>query len=161
MKKYTHALVAFVSAVVITAPVQAKKKTPAETPPAEQQQSGGPEQPSAPPSYQPFPHYRNFVLTEINGKPSPVEIWINIDATGHARGFSGCKNWSAVFVIGPDRLGPKSMPAVNEQKCDPALAAIERDFWNIMISGPYWESKGDDLIFKGAKGGLMRFQRTL
>ena len=160
MNKVFRGLVVVFGICALMAQAQAKKKTETNGSAADQQQSG-PAEPAAPPSYQPFPHYRNFVLTEINGKPSPVDIWINIDSTGHARGFSGCKSWSAVFVIGQDRLGPKSMPAVNEQKCDPALAAIERDFWSILISGPYWESKGDDLIFKGAKGGLMRFQRSL
>ena len=78
------------------------------------------------PRYQPFPHNRNFVLKEINGKaPPPVEMWISIDATGRANGFSGCKNWSGVFVIGPNRLGPRAMPAVNERKCEGALAGVE------------------------------------
>lgn len=101
MNKYSHALVALVGAVLIALPVQAKKKSTTETPPAEQQQSPSPEQPNASPSLQPFPHYRNFILTEINGKTSPVEIWINIDATGHARGFSGCKTGLQFLLLGP------------------------------------------------------------
>ncbi|MEK4032747.1 META domain-containing protein [Methylocystis sp. IM2] len=109
----------------------------------------------------PFPHNRNFVLKEINGKTPPVEIWINIDSTGRANGFSGCKTWSGVFIIGPDRLGPRAMPAVNERQCDGSLAGIERDLWGVLLSGPYWDVKGDDLILKGFKGGVLKFQRSL
>ena len=106
--------------------------------------------------------FRNFNLVEINGKAPPVEVWINIDATGHAAGFDGCKHWNAVFVIGGDRLGPKSMPAMKDTKCDPALAAFEHEFWNVMIQGPFWSTKGDELTFKAPKGGAtLRFQRGL
>ncbi len=113
------------------------------------------------PRYQPFPHNQNFVLKEINGKAPPVEMWISIDSTGRANGFSGCKNWSGIFVIGPNRLGPRTMPAVNERKCEGPLAAFERDYWGVLLSGPYWDTKGDDLILKGAQGGVLRFQRSL
>jgi hypothetical protein len=53
------------------------------------------------------------------------------------------------------------MPAVNERQCDGALAGIERDLWNVLLSGPYWDVKGDELTFKGAKGGVLKFQRSL
>ena len=66
-----------------------------------------------------------------------------------------------VFVIGPDRLGPKAMPAVNERQCDGALAGLERELWGVLLSGPYWDVKGDDLILKGAKGGKLTFRRSL
>ncbi len=147
------------------APAQAKK---AAKPAADQsqtqeqpQQDEGSKETGGIPRYVPFPHNRNFVLKEINGKAPPVEIWINIDSTGRANGFSGCKNWSGVFVIGPDRLGPRAMPAVNERQCDGSLAGIERDLWGVLLSGPYWDVKGDDLILKGFKGGVLKFQRSL
>ncbi|AZG77731.1 META domain-containing protein [Methylocystis rosea] len=113
------------------------------------------------PRYQPFPHNQNFVLKEINGKAPPVEMWISIDSTGRANGFSGCKNWSGIFIIGPNRLGPRTMPAVNERKCEGPLAAFERDYWAVLLSGPFWDTKGDDLILKGAQGGVLHFQRSL
>jgi heat shock protein HslJ len=113
------------------------------------------------PRYQPFPHNQTFLLKDINGKTPPVDMWIMIDSNSRGSGFSGCKSWSGVFVVGPDRLGPKAMPAVNEQKCDPALQALERDYWSILLSGPYWDTQGSDLILKGAKGGAMRFTRSL
>ncbi len=142
------------------APVEAKKgaKPPQEAerqPQDENKESGGI------PRYQPFPHNQNFVLKEINGKAPPVEMWLSIDSTGRANGFSGCKNWSGVFVIGPNRLGPRAMPAINERKCEGALAAIERDYWGVLLSGPYWDTKGDELILKGFKGGTLHFQRSL
>lgn len=143
---------------LVAAPAAAKKTRPA--PQGEKQELGGGESGGIP-RYQPFPHNHNFVLKEINGKTPPVEMWITIDSTGRANGFSGCKNWSGVFAIGPDRLGPRAMPAVNDHKCEPALAAIERDYWAVLLSGPYWDTKGDELTLKGAKGGLMRFQRSL
>ena len=165
MNRFFVAAAAAICALSLAAaPAEAKKKPAADQSGAEQgQQAGGPtpQQEQAPPRYQPFPHNQNFELKEINGKAPPVEMWLNIDATGHARGFSGCKNWSAVFIIGGERLGPKSMPAINERKCDGALAGIERDFWNVMMSGPYWDTKGDELTLKGFKGGVLRFQRTL
>ena len=101
------------------------------------------------------------MLKEINGKAPPVEMWISIDSTGRANGFSGCKNWSGIFIIGPNRLGPRTMPAVNERKCEGPLAAFERDYWAVLLSGPYWDTKGDDLILKGAQGGVLHFQRSL
>ena len=151
------------------APVAAAKKKPAPAAETQQdggQQAGGEADPNAEnggvPKYQPFPQSRTFNLVEINGKAPPVDVWINIDQNGHAAGFDGCKNWNAVFVIGGDRLGPKSMPAMKDAKCDPALAVFERDFWNVMIQGPFWSTKGDDLIFKAPKGGAtLHFQRGL
>jgi heat shock protein HslJ len=168
MKKLFPILAAIVSVAMVAAPAEAKKKAkPAEEGQAQeqpQQQEGGPapSDPTGIPRYVPFPHYRNFVLKEINGKaPPPVDIWINIDATGRANGFSGCKNWSGVFVIGPDRLGPKAMPAVNERQCDGNLANVEKELWGVLLSGPYWDVKGDELTLKGAKGGVLKWQRSL
>ncbi|MGJ0507819.1 MAG: META domain-containing protein [Methylocystis sp.] len=168
MKKLFPILAAVLGVAMVAAPAEAKKRgAPAEAtqgqeqPPTPQQEGGAPAEPAGIPRYVPFPHNRNFVLKEINGKTPPVEIWINIDATGRANGFSGCKNWSGVFIIGPDRLGPRAMPAVNERQCDGNLAGLERDLWGVLLSGPYWDVKGDDLTLKGAKGGVLRFQRSL
>lgn len=163
MKKYLFGLLAALCALSLAAPADAKKRAGQEQQLQQGQGQGGEENQESGgiPRYQPFPHNRNFVLKEINGKTPPVEMWINIDATGRANGFSGCKNWSGVFVIGPNRLGPKAMPAVNEQKCDGALAGVERDYWAVLLSGPYWDTKGDELILKGFKGGVLKFQRSL
>jgi heat shock protein HslJ len=114
-----------------------------------------------PPNYKPFPHNYIFNLKDINGKAPTADIWIRIDSTMRGSGFSGCKSWSGVFVVGGNRLGPKAMPAVADAKCDPALQAIERDFWQVMLSGPFWDLQGSDLILKGAKGGVLRFTRSL
>jgi len=150
MKKLSPILVAVLGVALIAAPAEAKKKPkPAEETQGQEQQQpqqeggGGSADTAGIPRYVPFPHNRNFVLKEINGKAPPVEIWINIDATGRANGFSGCKNWSGVFIIGPDRLGPKAMPAVNERQCDGNLAGLERELWSVLLSGPYWDVKGD------------------
>jgi heat shock protein HslJ len=158
MNKIFVALLAGACALSLALPAQAKKAAPPadEKPQQEENKEAG-----GIPRYQPFPHNQNFVLKEINGKTPPVEMWISIDSTGRANGFSGCKAWSAVFVIGPNRLGPRAMPAVNEKKCDPGLLAIERDYWNILLTGPYWDTHGDELILKGFKGGSMRFTRSL
>jgi heat shock protein HslJ len=153
------ALTTFVCAFTLAGPAAAKKGAK----PAEDQQGQGqsPQQDAGPQRYIPFPHNQNFVLKDINGKTPPVDMWLRIDSTGRANGFSGCKNWSGVFAIGPDRLGPRAMPAINEQKCEPALQAIEREYWGILLSGPHWDTQGDDLILKGMKGGSMRFSRSL
>jgi len=152
-------ITAALGALILAAPADAKKRA---KPAGEQQQSeDGKDAPAAVPRYTPFPHNQNFILKEINGKSPPVEMWISIDTTGRANGFSGCKNWSGVFAIGPDRLGPRAMPAINDHKCDPALTAIERDYWNILLSGPHWDTQGDTLILKGMKGGSMTFNRSL
>ncbi|WP_424360398.1 META domain-containing protein [Methylocystis parvus] len=167
MNRLFSLLVVALCAATIAGPADAKKRAkPAEEGQAQEQQQGGEAGPNKDsgtgiPRYVPFPHNRNFNLVEINGKAPPVEMWINIDSTGRANGFSGCKNWSGVFVIGPDRLGPKAMPAVSERGCDGALAGIERDYWAVLLSGPYWDVKGDDLIFRGFKGGVLKFQRSL
>jgi heat shock protein HslJ len=169
MKKPVSILAIALGLAMVAAPAVAKKQPkPAPDAPQEQTQGeggqqgeGGGSDPTGIPRYVPFPHYRNFTLVDINGKTPPVDIWINIDATGHARGFSGCKSWSGIFIIGPDRLGPKAMPAVNERQCDGALAGLEKEFWAVLMSGPYWDVKGDDLIFKGAKGGKLTFRRSL
>ena len=166
MNKPVSILAIALALAMVAAPADAKKKAkPAEDgqdqTQSEGQQEGGASDPNAIPRYVPFPHNRNFVLKDINGKAPPVEIWINIDSNGRANGFSGCKNWSGVFIIGPDRLGPKAMPAVNERQCDGALAGLERDLWGVLLSGPYWDVKGDDLILKGFKGGKLTFQRSL
>jgi heat shock protein HslJ len=166
MNKHFSILAAALCAAMIAAPADAKKRAK----PAEEGQGQGQEQPQGEagnndtgglPRYVPFPHNRNFTLTEINGKAPPVEMWLNIDSTGRANGFSGCKNWSGVFAIGPDRLGPRAMPAINERGCDGAMAGIERDYWNVLLSGPHWDVKGDELTLKGAKGGVLKFQRSL
>ena len=163
MNRFFLAIAAGLCAFALVAPAQAKKQRPA-APEGEQQQqqpqqddkseSGGI------PRYKPFPHNQNFVLKDINGKAPPVEMWLTIDSTGRANGFSGCKNWSGVFVIGPERLGPKAMPALNERKCEGPATAIEQAYWGILMSGPYWDTKGDELTIKGFKGGTMRFQRS-
>lgn len=160
MNRLFLAVAAALCALALAAPAEAKKTKPAADGEQGQKQGEG-EEPAGIPRYQPFPHNRNFVLKEINGKAPPVEMWITIDATGRANGFSGCKNWSGVFVIGPNRLGPKAMPATNERQCDGALAAIERDYWGVLLSGPYWYTKGDELTLKGFKGGVLKFQRSL
>jgi heat shock protein HslJ len=113
------------------------------------------------PTYKPFPHNFIFNLKDINGKTASGDIWIRIDSTMRGTGFSGCKSWSGVFVVGANRLGPKAMPAVADGKCDPALQAVEREFWQVMMSGPFWDTQGSDLILKGAKGGVLRFTRSL
>lgn len=113
------------------------------------------------PAYKPFPHNFTFLLKDLNGKTPPVEMWIRVDSTMRGAGFSGCKNWSAVFIVGANRLGPKAMPALTTQKCDPALEAIEHEYWSVLMSGPFWDTQGSDLILKGAKGGVMRFTRSL
>jgi heat shock protein HslJ len=160
MNRILLALAASLCAIALAAaPADAKSRAKppqgTEQPKDEDKETGGI------PRYQPFPHNQNFVLKEINGKAPPVEMWISIDSTGRANGFSGCKNWSGIFVIGPNRLGPRTMPAVNERKCEGPLAAFERDYWAVLLSGPYWDTKGDDLILKGAQGGVLRFQRSL
>lgn len=156
-------IVAALCAAMVALPAEAKKRAKPAEAGQEQQQQGedANKDPAGIPRYVPFPHNRNFVLKEINGKAPPVEMWINIDSTGRANGFSGCKNWSGVFIIGPDRLGPRAMPAINERQCDGALAGIEREYWSVLLSGPYWDVKGDDLTLKGFKGGVLRFQRSL
>ncbi len=154
MKKLPLALAVLACALAFAFPAVAKKDKPANN---EQKQDDS----GAIPRYQPFPHNYNFTLTEINGKAPTKEIWLRIDTTGRASGSSGCKNWSGIFVIGPDRLGPRTMPAFTEQTCDAASQAVEREFWAILLSGPYWDTKGDDLIIKGFKGGAMRFSRSL
>jgi heat shock protein HslJ len=164
MNKAFLTLAAALCVAAVAAPAEAKKRAkPAEAAGQEQGQQGGEGggDSNGIPRYVPFPHNRNFTLKEINGKAPPVEMWLNIDSTGRANGFSGCKNWSGVFVIGPDRLGPRAMPAINERQCDGALAGIERDYWGVLLSGPYWDVKGDTLTLKGAKGGLLKFQRSL
>lgn len=156
------ALVAAGCALALAAaPANAKKARPAQQNAEQQQSEEGNKEPAGIPRYQPFPHNQNFVLKELNGKAPPVEMWISIDSTGRANGFSGCKNWSGVFAIGPERLGPRAMPAINDHKCEGELAAVERDYWNILLSGPYWDTKGDTLILKGVKGGSMSFDRSL
>lgn len=165
MNRISIFAVALLGAFVAGAPAKAKSKPP--QPDATRAQGEGQQQDSNAenggiPRYQPFPHYRNFSLVEMNGKAPPTDIWINIDATGHAAGNSGCKAWNAVFVVGPDRLGPKSAPAMNEKSCAPEIAAFERAFWGFMVSGPYWDTKGDELTLKAPKGGgTMRFQRSM
>ncbi len=173
MKNPVSILAIALGLALIAAPAVAKKQ-PKPSPEAPQEQTqgegGAPQQGEGGgagpdsggiPRYVPFPHNRNFVLTDIDGKAPPVEIWINVDTNGRANGFSGCKNWSGVFVIGPERLGPKAMPAVNERQCDGALAGLEKQLWGVLLSGPYWDVKGDDLILKGAKGGKLTFRRSL
>jgi heat shock protein HslJ len=127
----------------------------------EQKDDAKEQQEQAPTTYKPFPHNHIFNLTDINGKSPSADIWLRIDSTMRGSGFSGCKAWSGVFVVGANRLGPKTMPAVHDAKCDPALQAIERDFWQVMLSGPFWDTQGSDLILKGAKGGVLRFTRSL
>lgn len=170
MKKPVSILALALGLAMIAAPAVAKKQ-PKPAPDAQQEQTqgeggeqkgeGGASDPNGIPRYVPFPHNRNFTLVDINGKAPPVDIYITIDSNGRANGFSGCKHWSGVFVIGPDRLGPKAMPAVNERQCDGALAGLEKEFWGVLLSGPYWDVKGDDLTFKGAKGGKLTFRRSL
>ncbi len=158
MKRLSTALIAAAFTLCAAAGAQAKRAKPApegEKPQQENQEPGGIQR------YQPFPHNQTFLLKDINGKTSPADIWIRIDTTGRGTGSSGCKNWSGVFIVGANRLGPRSMPAFTEQKCDPAQQALERDFWAIMMSGPYWDTQGSDLILKGFKGGTMRFTRSL
>ncbi len=64
--------------------------------------------------------------------------------------------------MGPERLGPRAMPAFTEASCDPAQKAYEQQFWAILLNGPFWDLKGDQLIIKAFKGpGVMHFQRSL
>jgi heat shock protein HslJ len=159
MKKTSIALAALACVLAFSAPADAKKNKPAQ---ADQQQKDENADNGAMPRYQPFPHNTGFTLTDINGKAPPKEVWLRIDSTGRATGSSGCKNFSGIFVIGPNRLGPRAMPAFTELTCDQNAQAYERDFWAILLSGPYWDTKGDDLIIKAFKGpGVMHFTRSM
>jgi heat shock protein HslJ len=159
MKGRSTALFAAALTLCAAAGAQAKRAKPAPESAKPQQQEK--QENGGIPRYQPFPHNQTFLLKDINGKTSSVDMWIRIDTTGRGTGSSGCKNWSGVFIVGSNRLGPKSMPAFTERKCDPAQQALDREFWAILISGPYWDTQGSDLILKGANGGTMRFTRSL
>jgi heat shock protein HslJ len=147
---------AFLCVLAFASSAQAKKDKPAQN---DQQQSNQAEEPA--PRYTPFPHNQIFNVTDLNGKTPGREMWIRIDSTGRANGSSGCKNFSGVFIIGQERLGPRAMPAFTEVKCEPAELAVEREFWSILLTGPYWDVKGDELIIKGFKGGIIHLQRAL
>jgi heat shock protein HslJ len=152
----TLALV-FCACALAIAPAEAKKK-----PQSDDQQQQEQPQSEAPPRYTPFPHNLIFNLVDIDGKTPPKEMWLRIDSTGRANGSSGCKNWSGVFIVGPDRLGPRAMPTFTESTCDAGQKAFEQQFWAILLNGPYWDLKGDQLIIKAFKGpGVMHFQRSL
>lgn len=155
MRRLSTALLVGCLAIGFAASVQAKSK-----PAQDKEQKEGQEQQQIL-TYKPFPHNYIFNLKDINGKAPPVDMWIRINSTLRGAGFSGCKAWSGVFVVGANRLGPKAMPAVNDKQCDPALQALEREFWNVLLSGPYWDTQGSDLILKGFKGGVLRFTRSL
>ena len=157
MRSFSTTLaIAFCACALALAPAHAKKK-----PQAEQQQQEEP-QAEAPPRYTPFPHNLIFNLVDIDGKTPPAEMWLRVDSTGRASGSSGCKNWSGIFAVGPDRFGPRIMPAFTESPCDPAQKAFEQQFWAILLGGPFWDLKGDQLIIKAFKGpGVMHFQRSL
>ncbi|QGM46890.1 META domain-containing protein [Methylocystis heyeri] len=160
MKKLPTALAALACVLVFSFPAEAKKNKPAQDDQGQQKDENA--ESGAIPRYQPFPHNQSFTLTDINGKAPPKEIWLRIDSTGRATGSSGCKNFSGIFVIGPNRLGPRAMPAFTELTCDQSAQAYEREFWGILLSGPYWDTKGDDLIMKAFKGGgSMRFTRSM
>lgn len=153
------ALAAMAISCLVATTAAAKNAKPA---PAEQQQQDENAETGGIPRYQPFPHNQIFNLVDLNGKPPKSEIWLRIDTTGRANGSSGCKNWSGIFVIGPNRLGPRSMPAFTELSCTPEQLAYEREFWGILLNGPYWDTKGDQLIIKGFKGGgVLHFSRSL
>ncbi len=158
MKKLSIAFAALASLLVVSVPADAKKNQPAQ----DQTQQKDENEDNGIPRYQPFPHNQIFNLNDINGKAPPKEIWLRIDSTGRATGSSGCKNWSGIFVIGPNRLGPRAMPAFTDLTCDQAALAYEHEFWGILLGGPYWDTKGDDLIIKGFKGGgVMHFTRSM
>ena len=152
----TTLALALCACALAIAPVEAKKKPQSDDQQQEQPQS------EAPPRYTPFPHNLIFNLVDIDGKAPPREMWLRIDSTGRANGSSGCKNWSGVFIVGPDRLGPRAMPTFTESACDPAQKTYEQQFWAILLNGPFWDLKGDQLIIKAFKGpGVMHFQRSL
>ncbi|HMK90692.1 MAG TPA: META domain-containing protein [Methylocystis sp.] len=158
MNRNLAAIAALAIAFAPTALAKAKK------PPQDQQQQQQEEnaETGGLPRYQPFPHNIIFNLVDLSGKAPAKDIWLRIDSTGRASGSSGCKSWSGIFVIGPDRLGPRSMPAFTEQQCTPEQLAYEREFWAILLNGPYWDTKGDELIMKQYKGaGVLHFQRSL
>jgi heat shock protein HslJ len=159
MNKILAALAVLALAFALPA-AQAKTKKPAQDQPQQEQDENAAT--GGIPRYQPFPHGVIFNLVELNGKTPAKEIWLRIDSTGRANGSSGCKSWSGIFVIGPNRLGPRAMPAFTEQQCTPDQLAYEREFWAILLNGPYWDTKGDELVIKQFKGaGVMRFQRSL
>jgi len=154
----TTLALAFCACALAIAPAEAKKKPQSDD--QQQQEQQGESQ--SPPRYTPFPHNMIFNLVDIDGKAPPKEMWLRIDSTGRANGSSGCKNWSGVFIVGPDRLGPRAMPTFTESTCDAAQKAYEQQFWTILLNGPFWDLKGDQLIIKAFKGpGVMHFQRSL
>jgi len=163
MKKMTIALTVIAGVFALAGPADAKGQ---KKPPADQQQQQQQEDENATtggiPRYKPFPHGVIFNLVDLSGKAPAKEVWLRIDQTGRAQGSSGCKAWSGIFVIGPDRLGPRSMPTFTEQQCSPEQLAYEREFWAILLNGPYWDTKGDELTIKQYKGtGVLHFQRSL
>lgn len=157
MGKRKFAAAALFCALALVSSAQAKKQKPADDSQAQEKPAG--EEP--PPRYTPFPHNQIFNVVDVNGKTPSKEMWLRIDSTGRGNGSSGCKNWSGVFVVGQERFGPRAMPAFTEVKCEQAELLFEREFWSILLTGPYWDLKGDQLIIKGFRGGIMHLQRAL
>ena len=154
----TTLAVAFCACALALAPAEAKKKPQSD----EQQQQEQP-QSEAPPRYTPFPHNLIFNLVDIDGKAPPREMWLRIDfdrgaptARRAARTGRGCSSWVRIGSgRAPCRPSP-NWPAI------PRKRAYEQQFWAILLNGPFWDLKGDQLIIKAFKGpGVMHFQRSL
>ena len=104
MRSFSTTLaIAFCACALAVAPADGQEEAARRA--AQQQEEP---QAEAPPRYTPFPHNLIFNLVDIDGKTPPKEMWLRVDSTGRANGSSGCKNWSGIFAVGPDRFGPRS-----------------------------------------------------
>lgn len=104
-----------------------------------------------------FPFDETFSVRELNGKPLPagLDVQLKIDAHQHATGFDGCNSFSAViYPINGQKLVLTAAPSLTNKPCDKDAKAIENSFFGALLGQPSWNLVSDQLIIKGPKGTM-------
>jgi heat shock protein HslJ len=115
-----------------------------------------------PPQQKNFPLDQTWELKELNGKPVPADVDVNlkIDSALRGSGFTGCNAWSATMYPIKDQHLAVGPYALTKKQCDKDTMAIEFSFLTALMAQPTWDLVNGDLVIKGPRGSL-RLARSL
>ena len=127
----------------------------------EQQQQQQQQDPRAPQAQKQFPTRATWVAVSLNGRPFPGERpTFSLDEQFRARGFGGCRTYSATAWPLPKQVLAVGPLALTNRTCDKATMDRELQFLTALRTSAQWDLVAGQLVVK-TQAGELRFERTL
>ncbi|HVL72745.1 MAG TPA: META domain-containing protein [Beijerinckiaceae bacterium] len=150
---------ASLAAATLVTPADAQRRRPGVD---EQQQQQQQQQDSrAPQAQKQFPTRSTWVAVSLNGRPFPGERpTFSLDEQFRARGFGGCRTYSATAWPLPKQVLAVGPLALTNRTCDKATMDRELQFLTALRHAGAWDLVAGQLVIK-TQAGELRFERTL